>query len=90
MASFEALYGQKFRSPIYFSEVGESKLLGPALVQLTKENARFTRKKTKTAQSHQKSYELSEDESWSMRRETSYLWRFLPHMASRGSEEKWN
>ena len=37
MAPFEALYGRKCRSPICWNEVGERKLLGPELVQLTTE-----------------------------------------------------
>ncbi|GJS33139.1 putative reverse transcriptase domain-containing protein [Tanacetum coccineum] len=31
-ASFEALYGRKFRSPIMWAEVGEGQLIGPELV----------------------------------------------------------
>ena len=37
MAPFEALYGRKCRSPICWNDVGERKLLGPKLVQLTVE-----------------------------------------------------
>lgn len=32
MAPFEALYGRKCRTPIYWEEVGERRLLGPELV----------------------------------------------------------
>ncbi|GKB98583.1 hypothetical protein Tco_0984720, partial [Tanacetum coccineum] len=32
---FEALYGRKFRSPVLWAEIGESKLIGPELVQET-------------------------------------------------------
>lgn len=35
MAPFEALYGRKCRLPICWDEVGERKLLGPELVQIT-------------------------------------------------------
>ncbi|GJV46787.1 putative reverse transcriptase domain-containing protein [Tanacetum coccineum] len=34
-ASFEALYGQKCRSPVIWTEVGESQLIGPEIVQET-------------------------------------------------------
>ncbi|GJS41639.1 putative reverse transcriptase domain-containing protein [Tanacetum coccineum] len=34
-ALFEALYGRKFRSPVLWAEIGESKLIGPELVQET-------------------------------------------------------
>nr|GEU41115.1 putative reverse transcriptase domain-containing protein [Tanacetum cinerariifolium] len=32
VASFEALYGRKCRSPVYWSEVGDSQLTGPKLI----------------------------------------------------------
>ena len=37
MPPYEALYGRKCRSPVYWEEVGERKMLGPELVQQTKE-----------------------------------------------------
>nr|GEZ56989.1 hypothetical protein [Tanacetum cinerariifolium] len=36
-APFEALYGQKCRSPICWTEVGEAQILGPELIQKTTE-----------------------------------------------------
>nr|GEW84369.1 putative reverse transcriptase domain, ribonuclease H-like domain, aspartic peptidase domain protein [Tanacetum cinerariifolium] len=36
-APFKALYGRKFRSPIWWTEVGEAQLLGPELIQETTE-----------------------------------------------------
>ncbi|GJX15249.1 putative reverse transcriptase domain-containing protein [Tanacetum coccineum] len=36
--AFEALYGRKCRSPVIWTEVGESQLIGPELVQETTEN----------------------------------------------------
>jgi hypothetical protein len=56
MAPFEALYGRRCRSPLYWDEVGERKLLGPELVQLTAEKVKVIRDKMATAQSRQKSY----------------------------------
>ena len=35
MAPYEALYGRKCRSPIYWDDMGERKLLGLDLVQVT-------------------------------------------------------
>ncbi|OMO91869.1 reverse transcriptase [Corchorus capsularis] len=35
MAPFEALYGRKCRSPLYWDDIGEKKLLGPEVVQMT-------------------------------------------------------
>ncbi|GKB55782.1 hypothetical protein Tco_0911968 [Tanacetum coccineum] len=37
VASFEALYGQKCRSPVCWAEVGEVQLTGPEIVQETTE-----------------------------------------------------
>jgi hypothetical protein len=56
MAPFEALYGRKCRSPLYWDEVGERKLLGPELVQMTADKVKVIREKMATAQSRQKSY----------------------------------
>jgi hypothetical protein len=50
MASYEALYGRKCRTPIYWEEVGERKLLGPEIVQLTTDKVRVIRKMMKEAQ----------------------------------------
>jgi hypothetical protein len=56
MAPYEALYGRKCRSPICWEEVGERKLLGPELVQMSTEKIKLIREWLKTAQSRQKSY----------------------------------
>ena len=56
MAPFEALYGRKCRSPICWDEVGERKLLGPKLVQITTDKIKLIRECLCTAQSRQKSY----------------------------------
>ncbi|KAL6324088.1 hypothetical protein AAG906_006359 [Vitis piasezkii] len=56
MTPFEALYGRKCRSPICWNDVGERKLLGPELVQLTVEKVALIKEKLKAAQSRHKSY----------------------------------
>ena len=33
MAPFEALYGRKCRTPLYWSETGESQLFGPEIIK---------------------------------------------------------
>ena len=35
MAPYEALYGRKCRTPVYWDEVGERKLVDPKIVQVT-------------------------------------------------------
>ncbi|GJT31499.1 putative reverse transcriptase domain-containing protein [Tanacetum coccineum] len=55
-APFEALYGQKCRSPVIWTEVGESQLIGPEIMQETTEKIVQIREILKTARSCQKSY----------------------------------
>nr|GEZ34688.1 putative reverse transcriptase domain-containing protein [Tanacetum cinerariifolium] len=55
-APFEALYGRKYRSPICWSEVGESQLTGLELVRETTENIVQIKNRLLTARSRQKSY----------------------------------
>nr|GEU63504.1 putative reverse transcriptase domain-containing protein [Tanacetum cinerariifolium] len=55
-APFEALYGRKCRSPIFWSEVGESQLTGPELVRETTKKIVQIKNRLLTARSRQKSY----------------------------------
>ncbi|GKD83869.1 putative reverse transcriptase domain-containing protein [Tanacetum coccineum] len=55
-APFEALYEQKCRSPICWSEVGDSQLTGPKLVRETMEKIVQIKNRLLTACSCQKSY----------------------------------
>nr|GEY34556.1 reverse transcriptase domain-containing protein [Tanacetum cinerariifolium] len=55
-ALFKALYGRKCRSPICWSEVGESQLTGPELVRETTEKIVQIKNRLLTAWSRQKSY----------------------------------
>ena len=56
MAPFEGLYGRKCRSLVCWDDIGERKLLGLELVQLTVEKIALIKERLKTAQSRQKSY----------------------------------
>nr|GEV96211.1 putative reverse transcriptase domain-containing protein [Tanacetum cinerariifolium] len=55
-APFEALYGRKCRSPVCWSEVGDSQLTGPELIRETNEKIVQTKNRLLTARSRQKSY----------------------------------
>ncbi|GJX67527.1 reverse transcriptase domain-containing protein [Tanacetum coccineum] len=55
-APFEALYGRKCRSPVIWTEVGESQLIGPETVQEMTEKIFQIKERLKTARSRQKSY----------------------------------
>nr|GEV55022.1 putative reverse transcriptase domain-containing protein [Tanacetum cinerariifolium] len=55
-APFEALYGRNCRSPVYWSEVGDSQLTGPELIRETTEKIVQIKNRLLTAISRQKSY----------------------------------
>lgn len=56
MPPYEALYGRKCRSPVYWDEVGERKVLGPELIQQTKEKIEIIQKRLIAAQNRQRKY----------------------------------
>nr|GFA68245.1 reverse transcriptase domain-containing protein [Tanacetum cinerariifolium] len=55
-APFEALYGRKCRSPVCWSEVGDSQLTGPELIREMTEKIVQIKNQLLTARSRQKSY----------------------------------
>ncbi|GJT61802.1 reverse transcriptase domain-containing protein [Tanacetum coccineum] len=55
-APFEALYGQKCRSPVCWTDVGQVQLTGPELVQETTERVIQIKQRIQTARDRQKSY----------------------------------
>nr|GFA01169.1 putative reverse transcriptase domain-containing protein [Tanacetum cinerariifolium] len=55
-APFEALYGRKCRSPIFWTEVEEAQILGPELIQETTEKIVQIKQRMQAAHDRQKSY----------------------------------
>ncbi|GKA16314.1 putative reverse transcriptase domain-containing protein [Tanacetum coccineum] len=55
-APFESLHGQKCRSPVYWTEVGEVQLTGPEIVQETTEKIIQIKQRIQAARDRQKSY----------------------------------
>ena len=51
MASFEALYGHQCRTPLIWSETGETTIFGPGIVQEAEEQVRLIQANLKIAQS---------------------------------------
>ena len=51
MALYEALYGRKCRSPLCWEKVGDRKLLGPEIIQMTSEKIDLIHKRLQIAQS---------------------------------------
>jgi hypothetical protein len=56
MAPFEALYGRKCRTPLYWSETGESQLFRPEIIKDGERQVQVVHENLKVAQSRQKSY----------------------------------
>ncbi|GKA34001.1 MAK10-like protein [Tanacetum coccineum] len=53
---FEALYGRKCRSPVYWAEVGDVQLTGPAIIHETTEKIVQIRQRLQAARDRQRSY----------------------------------
>ena len=56
MAPYEALYGRKCRTPVCWDEVGERKLVGSEIVQMTCDKVKVLRERLKISQDRLKSY----------------------------------
>ena len=56
MEPYEALYGRSCRSPICWTEVGESSITGPDLIRDISKKVSLIRQRLLTAQSRQNSY----------------------------------
>ncbi|GJR44039.1 putative reverse transcriptase domain-containing protein [Tanacetum coccineum] len=55
-APFEALYGRKCRSPVYWAEVGDVQLTGPEIIHETIKKIVQTRQRLQAARDRQRSY----------------------------------
>ncbi|KAK6142861.1 hypothetical protein DH2020_023209 [Rehmannia glutinosa] len=56
MALYEALYGRRCGSPLYWDEVGEKRIIGPDIVEKTVEKIGLIKNRIRIAQDRQKSY----------------------------------
>ncbi|CAH9104857.1 unnamed protein product [Cuscuta europaea] len=56
MAPYEALYGQKCRSPLCWGDIVDQVVLGPQYLQDTIEKVKVIQERMKAAQDRQKSY----------------------------------
>jgi transposase InsO family protein len=56
MSPFEALYGRKCRTPLYWDQIGERRFFGPEIIQEAEEQVQLIRENLRTAQSTKKSY----------------------------------
>jgi hypothetical protein len=51
MSPFEALYGKKYKTPLYWDQTGERQFFGPEIIQEAEEEVRLIRDNLRTAQS---------------------------------------
>jgi hypothetical protein len=56
MAPYEALYGRQCRTPLFWSQTGESQVFGPEVLKDAEKQVQLVRESLKVAQSRQKSY----------------------------------
>jgi hypothetical protein len=56
MAPFEALYGRKCRTPLFWNQTGESQLFGPKIIKEAERQVEIIRENLRITQSRQKSY----------------------------------
>jgi hypothetical protein len=56
MSPFEALYGRKRRTTLYWDQTGETQFFGPEIIQEAEEQVRMIRENLRIAQTRQKSY----------------------------------
>ncbi len=56
MAPYEALYGRKCRTPLYWTELSENKIHGVDLIKETEQKVKVIRDSLKSASDRQKSY----------------------------------
>jgi hypothetical protein len=52
MAPFEALYGRQCRTPLFWSQMGESQVFGPEVLRDAERQDQMIRENLKVAQSH--------------------------------------
>ncbi|KAK1415127.1 hypothetical protein QVD17_30899 [Tagetes erecta] len=90
MAPFEALYGSKCRSPLFWTEVSDSQIIGPEMIQETTDKIRKIRENLLAARNRQKYYvdkkrKLMEYEIGDMVFLKVSPWKGVPVLAKRKS-----
>jgi hypothetical protein len=56
MSPFEALYGRKYRTPLYWDQTRERQFFGPEVIKEAEEQVHIIRENLRVAQTRQKSY----------------------------------
>nr|GEZ25184.1 reverse transcriptase domain-containing protein [Tanacetum cinerariifolium] len=89
---FEALYGRKCRSPVFWTEVGESQILGQELIQETTEKIVQIKQRIQAAHDRQKSYTDLKCKAMKYQVEDKVMLKVLPWkgVVCFGKQEKLN
>jgi hypothetical protein len=69
MSPFEALYGRKCRTPLYWDQTGERQFFGPELIQEAEEQVRIIRENLRVARTRQRATLIIEEDHWNLRKE---------------------
>lgn len=77
MAPYKALYGCQCRSPFYWDNLGEHKVIVPDLVEEVEAKVRIARQRLLAAQSRQKSYAEHTGATWNSKLGSMCCSRFL-------------
>jgi hypothetical protein len=90
MASFDALYGRRCRTPLNWSETGERTIFGPNFVKDVEEKVQAIRENFKMAQMRQKRYHDKGTTPDTLKWEITCIQRFPPPKVCNGSVSKGN
>jgi hypothetical protein len=67
MSPYEALYGRKCRTPLYWDQTGERRFFGPEVIQEAEEQVCMIRENLRVAQTRQKAMLIIKEDHWSLR-----------------------
>jgi hypothetical protein len=73
MAPFEAFYGRQCRTPLFWSQMGESQVFGPKVLKDVERQVQMIRENLRINQSRQKSYTDKRRRDYLLKWVTSYI-----------------
>jgi hypothetical protein len=73
MSPFEALYGRKCRTPLYWDQTGERQFFGLEIIQEAEQQVRMIRDNLRTASQGRKAMRIPEEDNLSLRKVITYI-----------------
>jgi hypothetical protein len=89
MAPYEALYGRRCRTPLFWSQTRESQVFGPEVLKDAEKQVQMVHKSLKVAQSRQKSYADKRRRGISFEIEDFIYLKVSPMRGTRRFRVKW-